>query len=263
MSSTGINENASVDRNENASVGGNKNASNDGEDNRSNQQGEYNVASQKPTLLNGNINKTTDSNKPTNKDGKINYLSTQSSESKDNKIAHIKTENTNTTLAKTEDISVKPIKTQSGNAEKEQKPCEVDVLLVRSGFDGARKLIEQAYKKYFTAVNFNPSLNEVVADLLATIGALSSVYGADYYYEKAFGISTSKIGGKYRAEGYVPICFKLSVWLDKNKGEAVTVNLLNEVLSSLFTLACGKVDVVKTSISKIIDFITESGVKIN
>ncbi len=147
----------------------------------------------------------------------------------------------------------------------ESKPLskkEVDVLAVRKGFDGARKIIQETYKKYFNSVNFTPTQNEVIADLLVSIGALSEEYGTGEYYEKAFGISTTKISQKYKVKGYIPNCFKLSVWLDKNKGETITVKLLNEVISSLYELTFGEIEVVKKSLYGVIDFIESNDIKI-
>ena len=145
------------------------------------------------------------------------------------------------------------------------KDITVDIGEVIGGFEEARSVINGLYKTVFNS-SFTPTLNDVVADLLAYIGAKAEEYNKQQEYLKAFGIETSRFADRYRQKSYIPLCFKISVWADKNKNLNETVELLNGVLRTLFAfnVSDSEVEMVKKvseSISSIIEYLNAQGVE--
>ncbi len=142
---------------------------------------------------------------------------------------------------------------------------EVDTNEVIGGFEECRSVINRLYKTVFNS-SFTPTLNDVVADLLAYIGAKAEEYYKEQEYLKAFGVETSRFADRYRQKSYLPLCFKISVWADKNKGLNETVELLNGLLRTLFAFNVSESEVktvekVSESIASIIEYLTTQGVE--
>ncbi len=114
--------------------------------------------------------------------------------------------------------------------------------------------------------DFKPSLNDVVADLLAYLGVKAEECGkkADYY--KAFNIDTSRFADRYRSLSYIPLCFKISVWADKNKGLNSSIEILNGLLRSLFAFSVNvseseSVKTVSNLLSSLIKYLNDEGIE--
>ncbi len=158
------------------------------------------------------------------------------------------------------------IKSQELTVEElETKVLEVDTAEVVSGFEEARKVINDLYKTVFNK-EFKPCLNDVVADLLAYLGVKAEECGkkADYY--RAFNIDTSRFADRYRTFNYIPLCFKISVWADRNKGLNSSIEILNGLLRSLFALNVNfseseSVKTVSNLLSSLIKYLNEEGVE--
>ena len=144
------------------------------------------------------------------------------------------------------------------------KECEVDVQEVVCGFESARGVLKVIYEKALNE-NFKPTLNDATVDLLAYIGARSEYYGKKAEFLKCFGVDTSRFADRYRNNNYLPVAFKISVWVDKNKETNSTIELLNCVLQTLFALNIGKreteiVKTVKESVIGIIEYLKFEGI---
>ncbi len=141
---------------------------------------------------------------------------------------------------------------------------KIDLGEVVDGFEEARGIINGLYKTVFNS-SFKPSLNDVTADLLAYVGVKAQEADRACEYKEAFSVEPSMFASRYREKGYVPLCFKISVWADKNKGLNSTVEILNGLLRSLFALFVSKneaetVEKVAISISGIIEFLSNNGI---
>ena len=149
------------------------------------------------------------------------------------------------------------------------KEITVDIEEVRLGFEDARRTINSLYSSIFSkSINFKPTINDVIADLLAFLGGKALTYKKGEEYLKTFGIDATKFSSKYIDVNYIPLCIKLSVWADKNKNANQTPLLLNGLLRSLFALGVKEsevetVEFVKNSIISILNFIENEGLNID
>ncbi len=163
-----------------------------------------------------------------------------------------------------ETISVEEPKIKELTVVETTPEIKVDINEVIGGFEVARKVIKGLYKTVFNS-SFNPSENDVVADLLAYIGAKAEEYQKAEEYLTAFGVETSRFANRYREKSYIPLCFKISVWADKNKNLNETIELLNGVLRALFAFNVSESEVktvekVRSSITSIIEYLNAQGV---
>ncbi len=156
-------------------------------------------------------------------------------------------------------------KVNEPTCEAETKALEVDTNEVISGFEEARKVLNNLYNNVFNN-GFKPSLNDVVVDLLAYLGVKAEECGKKADYFKAFNIDASRFADRYRNSGYIPLCFKISVWADKNRGLNSSIEILNGLLRSLFALNANYsesecVKTVSNLISSLIKYLNNEGIE--
>lgn len=159
---------------------------------------------------------------------------------------------------------INSIKFDNIEKNKNNSIFKIDENEIILGFNEVKENTEKLYQNVFNLFKeFKPTINDVLADVLAFISGFAIVNKYENTFEKVFKINVKVFGGKYLDCKSVPLIFKLCDWANKNKNYDCTLNVLNGLIRSLMGFNIENSNIVYQFLNSSVEFLNMNGVNFN